>query len=131
MKLKLDISPDLVAMMAAEIAAGERAVSAAMRQAGAGLKASWPSVGSDEGSRPRMKSKIAARFEGSRIDTKASTRSRTSSLSVIPRPPFLPQHHVEHALAHSTDPHDRRVVPTLARSVRLGSPISFSQSRVS
>ncbi len=41
MKLKLDISPDLVAMMAAEIAAGERAVSAAMRQAGVGLKGAW------------------------------------------------------------------------------------------
>jgi hypothetical protein len=40
-KLKLDIRPDLVAMMAAEIAAGERAVTAAMRQAGAGLKGAW------------------------------------------------------------------------------------------
>jgi hypothetical protein len=40
-KLKLDISPDLIAMMAAEIAAGERAMSAAMRQAGAGLKGAW------------------------------------------------------------------------------------------
>ena len=34
MRLKLDIQPDLVAMMAAEIAAGERAVTAAMREAG-------------------------------------------------------------------------------------------------
>ena len=41
MRLKLDISPDLVAVMAAEIAAGERAVSAAMRQAGARLKGAW------------------------------------------------------------------------------------------
>ena len=41
MKLKLDIRPDLVAMMAAEIAAGERAVSAAMREAGTGLKLAW------------------------------------------------------------------------------------------
>jgi len=41
MRLKLDISPDLVAMMAAEIAAGERAVSAAMREAGTGLKLAW------------------------------------------------------------------------------------------
>jgi hypothetical protein len=40
-KLKLDISPDLVAMMATEIAAGERAVTAAMRQAGTGLKGAW------------------------------------------------------------------------------------------
>ena len=41
MKLKLDIRPDLVAMMAAEIAAGERAVSAAMREAGTDLKLAW------------------------------------------------------------------------------------------
>ena len=41
MKLKLDIDPDLVAMMAAEIVAGERAVSAAMREAGTGLQAGW------------------------------------------------------------------------------------------
>jgi hypothetical protein len=41
MKLKLQFDPDLVAMMAAEVAAGERAVSAAMRQAGVGLKAAW------------------------------------------------------------------------------------------
>jgi hypothetical protein len=41
MKLKLDIDPDIVAMMAAEIRAGERAVSAAMREAGTGLKSDW------------------------------------------------------------------------------------------
>ena len=41
MKLKLDIDPDIVAMMAAEVAAGERAVTAAMREAGTGLKAAW------------------------------------------------------------------------------------------
>jgi hypothetical protein len=41
MKLKLDIAPDLVALMAAEIAAGERAVTAAMREAGTGLKTAW------------------------------------------------------------------------------------------
>ena len=41
MKLHLDITPDIVAMMAAEVAAGERAVTAAMRQAGAGLKSAW------------------------------------------------------------------------------------------
>ncbi len=40
-KLTLDIRPDLVAMMAAEIAAGERAVTAAMREAGTGLKLGW------------------------------------------------------------------------------------------
>lgn len=41
MKLKLDITPDIVAMMTAEVAAGERAVTAAMREAGTGLKAAW------------------------------------------------------------------------------------------
>jgi hypothetical protein len=41
MKLKLDVTPDLVAMMAAEIRAGERAVSAAMREAGNSLKTAW------------------------------------------------------------------------------------------
>ena len=41
MKLKLDIDPDIVAMMAAEIRAGERAVSDAMREAGTGLKSDW------------------------------------------------------------------------------------------
>jgi hypothetical protein len=40
-KLKLDIDPDIVAMMAAEVAAGERAVTAAMREAGTGLKTAW------------------------------------------------------------------------------------------
>jgi hypothetical protein len=41
MKLKLDIDPDIVAMMAAEIAAGELAVAAAIREAGTGLQAGW------------------------------------------------------------------------------------------
>jgi hypothetical protein len=41
MKLRLDIDPDLVAMMAAEIAAGERAVTAAIREAATGLQAGW------------------------------------------------------------------------------------------
>ena len=41
MKLKLDIDPDIVAMMAAEVAAGERAVTAAIREAGTGLKTAW------------------------------------------------------------------------------------------
>jgi hypothetical protein len=41
MKLGLDISPDLVAVMAAEITAGEKAVSAAMRAAGSDLKTAW------------------------------------------------------------------------------------------
>jgi hypothetical protein len=41
MKLKLDVTPDLVAMMAGEIKAGEKAVSAATREAGNGLKNAW------------------------------------------------------------------------------------------
>jgi len=41
MKLKLDIAPDIVAMMAAEVTAGERAVTAAMRESGTGLKSAW------------------------------------------------------------------------------------------
>lgn len=41
MQFKLDVQPDLVAMMKAEIEAGERAVTAAMGQAGLGLKTAW------------------------------------------------------------------------------------------
>ena len=41
MRLKLDIDPDLVAMMQAEITAGEKAVTGAMREAGVGLKTAW------------------------------------------------------------------------------------------
>ncbi|AUJ63514.1 hypothetical protein B9057_03955 [Aestuarium zhoushanense] len=41
MKLHLDITPDLVAVMAAEINAGEKAVSAAMREVGTDLKSAW------------------------------------------------------------------------------------------
>ena len=41
MRLKLEIDPDIAALMQAEIAAGERAVSAAMHAAGSGLRAAW------------------------------------------------------------------------------------------
>jgi len=41
MKLGIAITPDLVAVMAAAIKAGEKAVSAAMREAGSGLKNAW------------------------------------------------------------------------------------------
>ena len=41
MKLKLAIDPDIVNLLAAEVAAGERAVTVALREAGAGLKAAW------------------------------------------------------------------------------------------
>jgi len=41
MKLKLDVTPDLAALMAAEIKAGEKAVTVAMREAGGQLKTDW------------------------------------------------------------------------------------------
>ena len=41
MKLKVQFTPDLVALMQAEITAGEKAVSAAMREAGTSLKSDW------------------------------------------------------------------------------------------
>lgn len=41
MKLSINITPDLVALMRAEVAAGQKAVSVTMAEAGAGLKSSW------------------------------------------------------------------------------------------
>jgi hypothetical protein len=41
MKLKIAFDPDLVALMQAEIAAGEKAVSAALRAAGTSLQSAW------------------------------------------------------------------------------------------
>jgi len=41
MRIKLNLAPDLVAAMAVEIKAGEKAVSTAMREAGTGLKTAW------------------------------------------------------------------------------------------
>jgi len=41
MKLGLDITPRLVAVMAAEIEAGEKAVTTAMQEAGTDLKTAW------------------------------------------------------------------------------------------
>ena len=41
MKLKLDTTPELAAMMAAEIRAGEKAGTAATREAGTSLKTAW------------------------------------------------------------------------------------------
>jgi hypothetical protein len=57
-KLKLDIRPDLVAMMRAEIAAGERAVSAAMREAGAALELAWRGQIVGAGLGPRLANSI-------------------------------------------------------------------------
>ena len=58
MKFKLDIDPDIVAMMAAEVAAGERAVTAAMRQAGTGLKTAWRLQITGAGLGPRLANSI-------------------------------------------------------------------------
>ena len=41
MKLNISFTPDLVALMRAEVAAGQKAVSTTMTQAGASLKSSW------------------------------------------------------------------------------------------
>jgi hypothetical protein len=41
MKIDLSVSPDIVAMMQSELLAGEKAVTAAMRQAGSDLKSDW------------------------------------------------------------------------------------------
>ena len=41
MKIRIDGLPDFAGLMAAEVAAGERAVTAAMREAGSGLKSAW------------------------------------------------------------------------------------------
>ena len=43
MKLNIEFNPDIVALMKAEVAAGEKAVSAAMREAGTSLKSAWRS----------------------------------------------------------------------------------------
>ena len=106
MKLKLDITPDLVAMMQAEIAAGERAVTAAVREAGANLKTAWRGqiTGAGLGQRlantirfeqfPRGKpSLIAAALVGSKApviigahDTGPLIRSRNGFWLAIPTP---------------------------------------------
>ena len=41
MKINVSISPDLVALMAAEVKAGQKAVSTTMAEAGASLKSAW------------------------------------------------------------------------------------------
>jgi Family of unknown function (DUF6441) len=40
-RLTIDIHPDLARLMSAELAAGEQAITAAVREAGAGLKLGW------------------------------------------------------------------------------------------
>lgn len=53
MKLKLEIT-DIVKLMQAEIAAGEKAVTTAMREAGAGLKTAWRGQITGAGLGPRL-----------------------------------------------------------------------------
>jgi len=66
MKLKLDIDPDIVAMMQAEITAGEKAVSAAMREAGTGLKSAWRAQITGAGLGTRLANSIRSQnFPGS------------------------------------------------------------------
>jgi len=60
MKLRLDIDPDIVAMMAAEVAAGERAVTAAMREAGMGLKSAWRTQINAQGWAPGLPTRSAS-----------------------------------------------------------------------
>lgn len=62
MKLKLDIAPDIAAMMAAEIAAGERAVTAAVREAGGGLKSAWRGQIVGAGLGPRLANSIRSQL---------------------------------------------------------------------
>lgn len=62
MKLKLDIAPDIAAMMAAEVAAGERSVTAAMREVGMGLKRAWRGQIVSAGLGPRLASSIRSQL---------------------------------------------------------------------
>jgi len=89
MKLRLDIDPDIVAPMAAEVAAGERAVTAAMREAGTSLKSAWRTQITGAGLGPRLANRSEART--SHGQAKASTpqrwygsRPRSSSVSMTP-----------------------------------------------
>ena len=58
MRLQLDITPDLVAIMAAEIRAGERAVSQAVSEAGDSVKSSWRAQITDAGLGQRLANTI-------------------------------------------------------------------------
>jgi hypothetical protein len=41
MKIDVNFTPDIIAMMRAEVAAGQKAVSVTMAQAGTSLKSAW------------------------------------------------------------------------------------------
>lgn len=91
MKLKIAFDPDLVALMQAEIAAGERAVSAAMREAGNSLKSAWRGQITGAGLGIRLGNSIRfASFpkSGNSLNAAASFgRTRRSSLA-----PMTPGH---------------------------------------
>jgi len=74
-KLKLDFDPDLVALMAAEIAAGERAVTTAMREAGTGLKLAWRGQITGAGLGPQLANSIR-----SEVFPKAGTSLNAAAL---------------------------------------------------
>jgi hypothetical protein len=61
MKLGFDITPDLAAVMAAEIKAGEKAVTTAMREAGTGLKTAWRGQIAQAGLGRRLANSIRSR----------------------------------------------------------------------
>ena len=61
MKLSVDIAPDLIAAMAAEIKAGEKAVTGAMREAGQELKGDWRAQVTGAGLGRRLSNTIRSR----------------------------------------------------------------------
>ena len=60
MKLDVSFSPDLVALMRAEVAAGQKAVSTTMAQAGASLKLAWRTQITSAGLGARLANTIRA-----------------------------------------------------------------------
>ncbi len=60
MKLQVSFTPDLVALMRAEVAAGQKAVSMTMNQAGLGLKSAWRSQITGAGLGTRLANTIRA-----------------------------------------------------------------------
>jgi hypothetical protein len=65
-KLKLDITPDLVAATAVRMKSGEKAIAAAMREAGTGLKTAWRGQITSAGLRTRLANSIRQTYPKSR-----------------------------------------------------------------
>jgi len=61
MKINVSISPDLVALMAAEVKAGQKAVSTTMAEAGASLKSAWRTQITGAGLGARLSKTIRSR----------------------------------------------------------------------